>query len=447
MNSVSTIRRGRRSSFRVSAVALVAVLALLALAACSSNSSSVSSKATGTASAGTAATGSTPSGAAATGAAITVGTICSCSGLSASDLGPLTGMYQAWVKWVNAHGGLNGSPVNLIVKDDAGSAETALSDAKELVQQDHVMAIIGPISQDDSAWASYVSGQGVPVIGNYDTPFYTNADFFPTDGSVLAGFPARLTLMSQLGDKKLGVLYCAEEPICAESPQLFGLLAKESGSGITVAYSAGVSSTAPSYQAPCLAAKQAGVDFLDIASFASTTTQIIDACAQQGYTPTIMGTPSNLTAADSHANGLWLISPSLSNEDTTTAAGQLYQQIMKAYDPSILSIGPNLEITDAWSGLVVFQAVAEQAKLKPASTSADVKNGLYGLPKGDTFGGETPPLTYVRGQATHVNCWFVVQQKDGKLVMPHGSAAECATPAQVKELVPLYAEASSVAAS
>jgi branched-chain amino acid transport system substrate-binding protein len=209
-----------------------------------------------------------------------------------------------------------------------------------------------------------------------------------------------------------------------------------------VAYSGGVSSTAPSYQAPCLAAQQAGVGFLDIASFASTTTKIIDACAQQGYKPTIMGTPSNLTAPDPNANGMWLISPSLSNEDTTTTAGTLFQQIMSKYDPSILSIGPNLEITDAWSGLVVFQAVADQAKLTPASTPADVKNGLYSLPEGDTFGGETPPLTYVRGQATHVNCWFVVQQENGKLVMPHGSAAECATPQQVTELTPLYAIAS-----
>jgi branched-chain amino acid transport system substrate-binding protein len=250
--------------------------------------------------------------------------------------------------------------------------------------------------------------------------------------------------MAQLHDKKFGIFYCAEEPICAQSPVLFGALAKASGGALTVAYSGAVSATAPSYQAPCLAAQQAGVDFLDIAAIASTTAKIIDACAQQGFKPTILGTPSSLTISDPNADGMWLISPSLSTEDTTTVAGQQYQQIMTKYDPSILSGGPNLALTNAWSGLLVFQAVADQAKLTPASTPADVKDGLYNLPKGDTFDGETPPLTYVKGQATHVNCWFVVQQKNGKLVMPQGSAAECATPQQAAELAPLYAQASSL---
>ncbi len=56
-------------------------------------------------------------------------------------LGDTGKVQQAWASWTNAHGGINGHPVKMIVKDDAPEPVGGAAVAKELVEQDHVMAI------------------------------------------------------------------------------------------------------------------------------------------------------------------------------------------------------------------------------------------------------------------------------------------------------------------
>jgi branched-chain amino acid transport system substrate-binding protein len=77
--------------------------------------------------------GSSPSSAASrgkpTGGSITIGTICSCSGLQAGQLGALGKVAQVWASNVNASGGINGHPVHLIVKDDGSNPATSLQAA------------------------------------------------------------------------------------------------------------------------------------------------------------------------------------------------------------------------------------------------------------------------------------------------------------------------------
>ena len=98
---------------------------------------------------------------------------------------------QAWADWVNAHGGLAGHPVKLYVMDDQGSAAIALTDVKTLINQDHVVAIVGDQSSTDTDWASTVAQAGVPVVGglSLNIPFVSNADFYPPG---LMSSPCRL---------------------------------------------------------------------------------------------------------------------------------------------------------------------------------------------------------------------------------------------------------------
>ena len=49
---------------------------------------------------------------------------------------------EAWAEWVNAHGGVNGHPVKLIVKDNRLDQAQAVSMVKELVEQDGVVAFV-----------------------------------------------------------------------------------------------------------------------------------------------------------------------------------------------------------------------------------------------------------------------------------------------------------------
>src|SRR6516165_10172513 len=123
---------GTRARSWTLAVLLLTLVTLVA-AACGSSSKKASGAST------TAGPGSTA--AAPTGTPINIGYICSCT----SPLGSSTAInlpgYRAWVKWANANGGINGHPINLVVKDDAANPATSITQVHELVETDHVIAI------------------------------------------------------------------------------------------------------------------------------------------------------------------------------------------------------------------------------------------------------------------------------------------------------------------
>src|ERR1700722_14598468 len=115
-----------------------------------------------------------------TASAIPVGVIGSYSGTEAAYLQGSDKVAEAWADSVNAAGGIGGHKIRLYVEDDNTDQATAIQDVKTLVEQDHVVAIVGDVSTSDTAWASYVQKMGVPVVGgdSIHTAFLTNPDFY-----------------------------------------------------------------------------------------------------------------------------------------------------------------------------------------------------------------------------------------------------------------------------
>src|SRR5262245_492290 len=111
-------------------MAAIAAVALMLLAGCGSAETK--------APAGAAKQGQGPSE-----TPITVGFICSCTGPLAKSIGRSEEVIQAWAKYTNANGGLNGHPVKVITADDGQNPAQALKAVKKLVEQDKVMAIVG----------------------------------------------------------------------------------------------------------------------------------------------------------------------------------------------------------------------------------------------------------------------------------------------------------------
>lgn len=219
----------------------IGVLALTAaVTACGSSGSSSSHNTPATPAGGA----SAPSSAKATGPSIKVGAICTCSGPLGASAVASGDTIRAWAKSVNASGGLEGHPVDLIYFDDAGSPGMAATDAATLIS-DHVAAIVD-LSFDSSAWAAPVTAAKIPVIGGEeDTVIYvTNPDFYSTSETQDALVYSEVALAKQAGAKSAGIVACAESPACAsELP-----LAKKAGNqlGIADAYSALIPATAPS---------------------------------------------------------------------------------------------------------------------------------------------------------------------------------------------------------
>jgi branched-chain amino acid transport system substrate-binding protein len=413
-------QKRRTALLRASALS-VAVAAFAA--ACSSNASSGSSS-SGSGGTGGSSTGATSSGsaAAATGSDLVIGTIGNFSGPSAQPE-HLAGL-QAWVDSVNASGGIKGHQVKLIVKDDQGDATKSQADIRQLVQVDHVLAIVSPeASGTEGGWAAYAAQQHVAVVGGEsDTPvWFTNPSFFPSGATVLTELEMQAYAVKAAGKTTFGAVYCAEAAVCKQVlPALQGYA---KALRLTMSTSAAIAVSAPSYTAQCLAAKQSGAQALIIGASYAAGSRFAPACAQQGYTPAYVipaGAFDNRYLQLSQVNGAYVPTPNALWFASTPTVNQ-FKQAMAKYEPGT-ALGPNP--ISGWTGGALFGAAAANLPAKP--TPADVFTALYSLPRNDTLNGLTAPLNFHRGApASQVTCFFLGQISGGKLTAPKGTAPIC----------------------
>ena len=128
------------------AAALVAVIGTLVAAGCGSNGSSGTTSAGSTANAGAVSTSQcgTKPGVKATGTPIPLGAIATNQpGTSFTDI---PNMAAAYFDCVNANGGINGHPIKLHIETEQTNPTQIAADAKQLVQTDHVVGIVGNTS-------------------------------------------------------------------------------------------------------------------------------------------------------------------------------------------------------------------------------------------------------------------------------------------------------------
>ncbi len=362
------------------------------------------------------------------GGTINIGFVCACTGPEASSIGPSAAAYQAWASYVNAHGGVEGKQVHVIVRDDGDNTGTSLADVEGLVSSDHVVAIADNTNVD-GAWASYVQSHGVPVIGPVTSSslMYTNPDFFPEGQTQPSVNTAEAYAAKKMGGKKLALLYCAEAAVCAQG--VAPLRTDAQKLGLQFVYNTAITFDAPNYTAQCLAARAAGADVLWIAQSVNATLTAGSNCAAQGYTPIELDDDAGITYAvlnnPAFNNHVISVQPDMPFSVTSTPGMKQMYAAMKKYDPSALNPA-NLgdEIQQAWASGALFQAAAKGGG---GTTSADLINGLYSL-HGATLGGLTPPLTYHRGQGHPINCWFYLRVQNGKFTTPYGLTPVCHQP-------------------
>jgi branched-chain amino acid transport system substrate-binding protein len=405
-------------------VALPAVaIAALALAGCSSasSSSSASSASTG----GTASTGST--GSTAAGTPIVIGVMGSFSGVASGSTADAKVLAQDWVSATNASGGINGHPVQAIYLDDLNTPSTALTNAQQLVNQDHVKAILDLSDDQEATWAKVVDDAKVPVIGQAESPtFGTDPNFYSVGTTVGPLIWGELKAATIAKVTKVGALYCAEIASCSQTVPLITALGKPLN--VSLAYSAKVSSSAASYTAQCLGAKGAGADGATVVAASNTALNVAESCATQGYKPVWVTTAGEMTTPwlqQSAVNGAIGDVQDAPWFDNSIPATKAMQAAIAKYSPSVTSgqaFGAVASI--GWAAGLVFGYAAEQEHLTPSSPSTDVITGLDTI-NNNTFGGFTPPLTYTAGKPAQVPCSFVAGISNGKWTEPIGLKTQC----------------------
>ena len=71
-----------------------------------------------------------------------VGMTAAITGGSATSYAPMVEIFKAYIDKLNADGGVNGHPIQVIYEDDRGEPARAATSAKKLVEQDHVVLLV-----------------------------------------------------------------------------------------------------------------------------------------------------------------------------------------------------------------------------------------------------------------------------------------------------------------
>ncbi len=93
-----------------------------------------------------------------------VGAILAVTG-PASNLGaPEARTLELLVEQQNAKGGVNGRPIQLLLRDSGGSPEKAVSFARQLIDEEQVVAIVGPSTSGETMAIKAIAEQGRTVL-------------------------------------------------------------------------------------------------------------------------------------------------------------------------------------------------------------------------------------------------------------------------------------------
>ncbi len=143
---------------------------------------------------------------------ILVGALNSQSGPLPADFAPIIYGVKAYFNMVNAHGGVNGRKIVLpgnLNLDDASSPSQDVDQARALVDQYHVFAVVG-VATPSFSGASYLAQHDIPTFGYpIETQWTDGPSLFGTTGSYVdfaSPQPEAAFLASQVHAKNVAVL-------------------------------------------------------------------------------------------------------------------------------------------------------------------------------------------------------------------------------------------------
>jgi branched-chain amino acid transport system substrate-binding protein len=363
--------------------------------------------------------GQTPAG-----TPVKIGLLGAITGVSASGQRSLDKVAAAWQGWVNGRGGINGHPVNVVFRDSGNDAARSAAAAKQLVEQDKVIAMVFADATTEDSAGPYLQQQHMPVVGGFG--FSSNVwgkldNFFTLKTDEVSIVASPLLAAKDVTAKNFAAVVCAENPSCSQAEQLYKPLT--SGVGINYSGLVTASFTSPTYTAQCLALLGKKADYIQINLETVGATRLISDCVAQGYSGTF-GLADGTTLASAMADvpssakvfGVldgfpWWV---------TTGPAADFHTAMNAAHLTDKEFGNSSE-TALWSSLETFRKAMGHAPDNP--TSADVFQGLYSLHDEDLGGLLPQKMNFTAGKpAPAVTCFWYYKYENGKFSSAPDSA-------------------------
>jgi len=382
-------------------------------------------------------TGSVPAG---TGAACTqqlspvvLGQTLAVSGLVGATIGGLRNGLSVWAKDINARGGLQCHPVQLIQLDDGSDPARVTANWNSMMHDRGAVAMVGggvPIAI--AALRTAAERDRVPVVGGDVTAedWVRSPYLFPTGGAPLTSYDGGVIEAAKLaqGPRKAGLFYCVEASICTGLKTNYPRSAQRAGAALGPIQA--VSLTQPDYTSECQLMKAAGVNTLFLGLDGSASIRAVRSCASLNYFPTISMGAIGLSAAASADAGLrrnrtFLGSGVVPYTTTDTPGIQAFHVATKRYAPSAPEDQQTLL---GWaSGKLLEAALAKvSAKVRAGDiTTQMILDGLWQL-KNEKLDGLSPGATFAKGApAKAIDCYYGLRLDVHGFAAVNGSKPVC----------------------
>jgi branched-chain amino acid transport system substrate-binding protein len=397
-------------------VSATAVLCAGVLAACTSSSSG-----------GTSSPGNSK-------APITIGASLSETGDFSADGLAFEKGYKLWAKDVNAHGGLLGRKVKLVILNDDSSANQVVTNYQRLFGADRVDLAFGPFSSLLTEPASSVAARfgmafvegagGAPSV--FDTPS-NQADHNVFDVSLpiadeLVPFVNWISKLPPSQRPKTAAYPMAQDPFADPPVQLAQTMLHNLG--IQTVYSNVFPEEVPDYKGQADQVANSGAQLVVLGSTdVPTVSAFMQAFQQQHYTPKMFiaaagpdqGKAFTSVVGAGNASGV-MVPNGWYPGYTNAASQQMVKEYLAQYGGSVSDV--NADVAEAYSvGEVMAQAVlatggTDNAKIISYLHSGVTLNSVQGPVKFDSLGQNGAAASFV----------FQWQHGNFKQVLPAGAS-------------------------
>jgi len=359
--------------------------------------------------------------------AIKIGFIYPATGVAASISATGKTAFEARVARQNAHGGIKGRKIEIVSRDDASSGQN-LTAAQDLVENEHVFAIV---NESPFAFLSYrwLLEHGVPMIGNgADGTYYQqegNEDILSTAGNGLpfgdSTYDTVARAMKMLGVEKAAVLAYGAASSSVATAKAFMSFAVP-GVGLDPAYTNTSVDFGSSDVGPLvLGIKNAGADGVYLPMAAATNIAVAQGLEQNGVDmkATILATGYGQDFLDSP------VATALPSSAIFTAPGkpvELKDAATKRFQSDLKKYAKFRGVPDygMYTGYILADfTIAGLKKAGNPPTRQGLIDGAHGIGTYDQAGLGCAPVDVslaARGKTPATTCGYFVQVKDGKFV-------------------------------
>ncbi|BDP42012.1 branched-chain amino acid ABC transporter substrate-binding protein [Deinococcus aetherius] len=196
-------------------------------------------------------------------------------------------------KFLNARGGINGTPIKLVFQDAAGDENSAINAFQNLITKENVVGIVGPtLSQQAFAADPIAERAKVPVLGPSNT-----AKGIPQIGEFVARVSAPVAVVAPNAIKqalkldpkikKVAVLYAQNDAFSTSETGTFQETAK--AQGLNVATVQKFQTTDTDFTTQVTAVLNADVDLVIVSGLAADGGNLVKQLRQLGYKGLIIG--------------------------------------------------------------------------------------------------------------------------------------------------------------